>query len=202
MWAEGTPASGSGLRYPQISLGRTMAHQTPVQLLRSGGHRIKHFLYDYSILLSFFIVLVMIIPCVIFEDARTKEYLLGVIGIGGGLSYFLLTHHTEEVKLFQELFTAFNERYDKMNGRLNAIISAPVQTDFFSKRTQFPLRLLQPLRRRIPLLLEGLCLPGSLGGVAERDADFLQKRTNQDAVERRTENRLILRTLRHDSARG
>ena len=98
-----------------------MKHQTQGQFLRSGGHRIKHFLYDYSILLSFFIVLVMIIPCVIFEDARTKEYLLGVIGIGGGLSYFLLTHHTEEVKLFQELFTAFNKRYDKMNEGLNEI---------------------------------------------------------------------------------
>ncbi len=107
-----------------------MTHQTPVQFLRSGGHRIKHFLYDYSIFIPFVFVLVLIIPCVFFEDARTKEYLFWVVGIGGGLSYFLLTHHTEEVKLFKELFTAFNDRYDEMNEELNEIILPPVRADF------------------------------------------------------------------------
>ena len=114
-----------------------MIHQTPAKFLRSGGHRIKHFLYDFSIFIPFFIVLVLIMPCLVFEDARTQEYFFGVVGIGGGLSYFLLTHHTEEVKLFQELFTAFNKRYDRMNGRLNKIISANVQSDFSPEELNF-----------------------------------------------------------------
>ena len=92
--------------------------------------RFKFFLYDYSILFPFLVVLVLMIPCIFFEDARAKEYLLGAIGIGGGLSYFLLTHHTEEVKLFKELFESFNLRYDQINEELNQLRKRDQSRDF------------------------------------------------------------------------
>ena len=40
----------------------------------------------------------------------------------GGLVYFMYTQHLQETRLFAELFRQFNERYDKLNGPLNAIL--------------------------------------------------------------------------------
>lgn len=107
-----------------------MNSQDPIQSFRQFGHQLKHWLFDYSVLVSTSLVFVMVLPCLFIEEARNKEYLVWVIGIGGGLSYFLLKHHAEEVRLFKELFEKFNERYDAMNEDLNAICSERPERKF------------------------------------------------------------------------
>lgn len=41
----------------------------------------------------------------------------------GGLVYFMYAQHLQETRLFAKLFRQFNERYDKLNGPLNAILA-------------------------------------------------------------------------------
>jgi hypothetical protein len=43
---------------------------------------------------------------------------------GGGFSfiYFIQKQKLEETRLFKELFTEFNERYDRLNEKLNSIV--------------------------------------------------------------------------------
>lgn len=50
-----------------------------------------------------------------------------VSGIGGiaGFTYFLYRQHLDEAKLFKDLFTDFNARYDALNDHLNAILFRP-----------------------------------------------------------------------------
>ncbi len=40
-----------------------------------------------------------------------------------GFVYFMYKQHLQETRLFAELFRQFNERYDKLNGPLNAILA-------------------------------------------------------------------------------
>ena len=49
------------------------------------------------------------------------EWVVSVLGGAGGLTTFLYAQHLQETRLFTELFQAFNERYNKLNQRLNAI---------------------------------------------------------------------------------
>jgi hypothetical protein len=42
-----------------------------------------------------------------------------------GFFYFVYRQHLDETRLFKELFVDFNARYDKLNDRLNAILSGP-----------------------------------------------------------------------------
>jgi hypothetical protein len=55
------------------------------------------------------------------------EYRIGLIGasIAGtlGFCYFVQEQKLAETELFHQLFTAFNERYDELNGKLMAIVS-------------------------------------------------------------------------------
>jgi len=61
----------------------------------------------------------------IFPSARQPGLLVSVIGGIAGLSYFLYRQHLDETKLFKELFTEFNRRYDDLNDDLNAILFGP-----------------------------------------------------------------------------
>jgi len=49
------------------------------------------------------------------------EWVISVLGGAGALTTFLYAQHLQETRLFTELFQAFNERYNNMNQRLNAI---------------------------------------------------------------------------------
>jgi len=50
------------------------------------------------------------------------QLLLGVVTAIAALFYFLYKQHVDETRLFKELFTEFNHRYDRLNNRLNEII--------------------------------------------------------------------------------
>lgn len=99
------------------------------QILHVYGARLKHWIYDHCFAISLIVILVMVIPCAFSEDARTMKYLAWVGGIGGGLVFFVLKFHLEEVKMFKELFDKFNAAYTEMNEALNAIRNSSAETD-------------------------------------------------------------------------
>jgi hypothetical protein len=49
------------------------------------------------------------------------EWAVSILAGIGGLTTFLYTQHLQETRLFTELFKDFNERYNTLNRRLNAI---------------------------------------------------------------------------------
>jgi hypothetical protein len=49
------------------------------------------------------------------------EWVVSVLGGAGGLTTFLYSQHLQETRLFTELFRVFNERYDRLNQRLNEL---------------------------------------------------------------------------------
>lgn len=49
------------------------------------------------------------------------EWAVSILAGIGGLTTFLYTQHLQETRLFTELFKDFNERYNALNHRLNAI---------------------------------------------------------------------------------
>jgi hypothetical protein len=51
------------------------------------------------------------------------EWVVSVLGGAGGLTTFLYSQHLQETRLFTELFQVFNERYDRLNQRLNELAS-------------------------------------------------------------------------------
>jgi hypothetical protein len=64
-----------------------------------------------------------------FAPGHRPELLLSFIGAVAGFTYFIYRQHLDETKLFKELFVEFNERYDKMNERLNGILFGPFEGD-------------------------------------------------------------------------
>jgi hypothetical protein len=75
----------------------------------------------------FFLILcaAAITAWLIFPTIRQPGFLVSAIGSIAGLTYFLYRQHLDETKLFKELFTEFNRRYDDLNDGLNAIRFAP-----------------------------------------------------------------------------
>lgn len=57
-----------------------------------------------------------------FGAAHRPELLISAVGGIAGFAYFLYRQHLDETKLFKELFTEFNAKYDAMNYALNAIL--------------------------------------------------------------------------------
>lgn len=54
---------------------------------------------------------------------RSYELLIPAMAAVAGFVYFIYSQHLQETRLFSELFKQFNERYDRLNGRLNEIAS-------------------------------------------------------------------------------
>jgi hypothetical protein len=59
----------------------------------------------------------------IFPEVHRPELLVAGIGGAAGFTYFLYRQHLDRTTLFKELFTDFNDRYDKLNDHLHAILS-------------------------------------------------------------------------------
>src|SRR5713101_3310865 len=56
-----------------------------------------------------------------YRGEQRPELLFSGIGAVAGFTYFVYRQHLDETKLFKELFVEFNERYNKLNERLNSI---------------------------------------------------------------------------------
>ena len=60
------------------------------------------------------------------QPKNAFELLIAVVGIAGAFTHFLYGQHHQDTQMFVNLFAKFNERYDKLNEKLNAIVSRPV----------------------------------------------------------------------------
>jgi hypothetical protein len=60
-----------------------------------------------------------------FAPEHRPELLISIVGGVAGFVYFLYRQHLDDTKLFKELFTDFNTRYDALNDELNAILFGP-----------------------------------------------------------------------------
>ena len=87
--------------------------------------RIKHWFYDYHFLITVFLLVTVFVLWACIASLQTWSFLSSATGAILGLSYFILKQHLEETRLFKELFSEFNARYDAMNERLYALCDAP-----------------------------------------------------------------------------
>jgi hypothetical protein len=60
-----------------------------------------------------------------FAPGHRPELLTSAVGGIAAFAYFLYRQHLDETKLFKELFTDFNTRYDDLNDERNAILFGP-----------------------------------------------------------------------------
>lgn len=81
----------------------------------------KHFIFRYYILIALVVCLPAIIGVI--KAYHPFNWQLAFTIVGGGFSfiYFIQKQKLEETRLFKELFTEFNERYDRLNKNLNSI---------------------------------------------------------------------------------
>jgi hypothetical protein len=71
-----------------------------------------------------FASLALLAPAVLFLSLpvqRAVELLVPVTGAVAGFVYFLYSQQLQQTRLFVDLFRDFNERYDRLNERLNVI---------------------------------------------------------------------------------
>src|SRR5271156_2026924 len=59
-------------------------------------------------------------------EGQHPELLIPAIAGFAAFVYFLYRQHLDEAKLFKELFTEFNRRYDALNDHLNTILFGPL----------------------------------------------------------------------------
>ena len=62
------------------------------------------------------------------QPANSKnsiEVLIGIVAAVAAFVHFLYSQHHQDTQTFVNLFEKFNARYDKLNERLNAILSRP-----------------------------------------------------------------------------
>ncbi len=86
----------------------------------------KSKVYDYNLVGAFVLMLLIFSVWVCVDSLRTSAFLFSFTGGVLGLSYSILKQHLEETRLFKELFSDFNKRYDSLNGPLHVLISIPV----------------------------------------------------------------------------
>lgn len=55
-------------------------------------------------------------------DEKRWQLAFTLVGASAVLVHFLYVRHLEETKMFRELFTEFNARYDKLNEKLNKLV--------------------------------------------------------------------------------
>jgi len=87
--------------------------------------RFKHALYDYHFVVTFALLIVAFLLWAFIPSIQTWSFLSTSIAAILGLSYFALKQHLDETRLFKELFSEFNARYDKLNEALYTISKAP-----------------------------------------------------------------------------
>lgn len=72
----------------------------------------------------------------LFQAVPRPELLVPAIGAVGGFTYFFYRQHLDETKLFKELFTEFNRRYDALNDDLNKILFRPCEDPLSDKERE------------------------------------------------------------------
>lgn len=83
-------------------------------------HRLYTWSWAWAPLSAVFILIVLWV--VGFRDGSVLVSIVGAFLAG---AYFMQRQRLEEVRLFKDLFTDFNERYDNLNEALNGILERP-----------------------------------------------------------------------------
>ena len=96
---------------------------------------LKHWLYENHWIISYFLLLVVFVAWASLDALQSWNFLISAVGSILGLSYFALKQHSEEVRLFKELFSSFNDRYDELNERLHALLSSSSDQEFTQDET-------------------------------------------------------------------
>lgn len=78
----------------------------------------KHWIYEHILSITFGLIILIFASWPWHQELQTTEFLYPALGAAVGLSYFALKQHLEEVEVFKERFTKFNERFNDMNGGL------------------------------------------------------------------------------------
>jgi len=66
------------------------------------------------------------------QSKHPLELFIAVIGLAAAFTHFLYSQHHQDTQTFVSLFEKFNARYDKMNEKLNAIITRPISSQLSS----------------------------------------------------------------------
>lgn len=66
--------------------------------------------------------LITLVLCYLFYFKELTRHSIALISIIAGSIYFIQKHQLEKMKLFKQLFTEFNARYDNLNDKLIKII--------------------------------------------------------------------------------
>ena len=82
----------------------------------------KYLIFRYYILIALAGCLAAIAAVLNSHQNFNWQLLLPIIGGSSSFVYFIQKQKLEETRLFKELFTSFNERYDRLNETLNNII--------------------------------------------------------------------------------
>lgn len=73
-----------------------------------------------------FLLALVVLVFVIFaflDPRKQADLILPAISVAAGWTYFLYSQHLQETKLFLDLFSRFNDRYDRLNDALREILS-------------------------------------------------------------------------------
>src|SRR6266487_560153 len=99
--------------------------------------KIKHWFYDNYLLVCLALLVAIFLLWDSLDTLRTWNLLGPAVGSVLGLVYFALQQNLEEIRLFKELFTEFNARYDKMNEALYALLTKPSDEPLESEQIAF-----------------------------------------------------------------
>ncbi len=83
----------------------------------------KWFIHNhYLAIVLCILILTVVLTAVLYAVGADWKFLLAVIGGLLSFVYFIQNQQLEEARLLKELISDFNERYDSLNGELNAIV--------------------------------------------------------------------------------
>jgi hypothetical protein len=89
----------------------------------------KELWFNYYVLIVLFFLLLIMVVFSIFTEKTGESSLSSFAtfaGIGLTTIYFVQKQKLEEIKLFKNLFTEFNSRYDRLNGKISDIKSKKI----------------------------------------------------------------------------
>ncbi len=84
--------------------------------------KLKWFIHEYYFVIAICILIVIILTPILYFIGVDWKILLTVIGGLSSFFFFIQKQELDEAKFINELIIKFNDRYDIMNEKLNAIV--------------------------------------------------------------------------------
>ena len=147
--------------------------------------KLKHWFYDHHLHVAFGLVSLIFVLCGAVPGLRTWSFLYPALGSVLGLFYFVFKQHLEEIRLFKELFTEFNARYDAMNERLYLECAASLDKPLGKEQIAFLYDYFNLCGEEYLYYRKGFIYPEGVVRVAEGHADFSPIPSDSFALVRR-----------------